>query len=353
MRGYIQIGRKTILVFFFILLILLPSSMQSLADPLEDSEDKKSERKFHPFHQYIEIQYDPSILNQTLDIHKSINLPIKITYWTDMRDNLLWFMKTFGWMIRNKLLFGKGFPQQYINLSITDKPDWADVGILQPSIPADIPTVDTSKKITFPPSGVFSLISSIIISPLEEAPSKPYSIGVRVRCQDMGLLGEAVFEKKITFRPRFLPKIQIKPDETVKMVLPHEAVNFKITVTNYANKKIRIQPELKNLPDRWKPTINPSFMDINASINGSFYSGSFYFSVFAPYDFGWHDATQTFKINFTATSFPIDNNSITGGPYQITLTVNNYGFALPGFEYLGVIAAMLIVLVIRRYRRGR
>ena len=341
MRGYMQIGRKTILILFFLFLILLSSSMPRLAGPLRDPENRKSGRNFHPFHQYIEMQYDPSILNQTLDIHKAINLPIKITYWTDMRENLLQWLP---WMMRNYLIFNKSFPQQYIQLELTDKPDWANVGILQPEIPVDIPRVDTSEEITFPPRKVFSFISSIIISPLEEAPSRSYSIGIRVRCPEIGLLGESIFEKKITFRPKFLPRIQIKPDKTVKIALPHEAVNFNITVTNYANKKMRIQPDIGDLPEEWRPTINPSFMDINAGNNGSFY-----FSVFAPYDLGWHDSTETFKVNFTATSFPIDNNSITGGPYQVTLTVNNYGFSLPGFEYLNVLSAMLILLVIKKY----
>ncbi|RLF41933.1 MAG: hypothetical protein DRN12_01895 [Thermoplasmata archaeon] len=334
-----------ILTFIIVLSLVLMGVQGSGATP---------EKGFHPFHQYMKIEYDSSVFNQTFDIHKAINVPIKITYWTDMRGNLLKWMSYIPgpfWMIKNKILFGKRMPQQLIYLNITDKPDWADVRIVQPIVPMDIPTVDVSRGYEATPEIGETIVfnSSIIVSPLEEAPSKPYSIGVTVRCPEMGLFGESIFEKKITFRPKFLPKIQIKPEDPIQIALPHEAVNFRIEVTNYANKKMRIQPDIKGLSKEWSPTINPPFVDIEPGEGGVFY-----LSLFTPYDFGWHDATQTFKINFTATSFPIDNNSITGGPYQITLTVNNYGFALPGFEYLGVIAAMLIVLVIKRYRgRGR
>ncbi len=333
--------KMRLLSFIIVISIVLMGSQALGASP---------KKGFHPFHQYMDIEYDSSVFNQTFDIHKAINVPIKITYWTDMRSNLLkWVIPGVLWMVKNKILFGQRMPQQLIYLNITDKPDWADVRIVQPVVPMNIPTVNTSKGYQATPQTADEIVvfnSSIIISPLEEAPSKPYSIGVTVRCPEMGLFGESIFEKKITFRPQFLPKIQIKPEDPIQIALPHHAVNFKITVTNYANKKMRIQPDIEGLSEKWSPTINPPFVDIEPEEKGVFY-----LSLFTPYDFGWHDSTETFKVNFTATSFPIDNNSITGGPYQISLTVNNYGFSLPGFEYLGVLVAMLVVLVIRKTRR--
>ena len=345
-RYKLRYSKKMGLLTFIIVISIVLMGLQGLGD--------SPKKGFHPFHQYIDIEYDASVFNQTFDIHKAINVPIKITYWTDMRGNLLkWMTYIPGpfWMIKNKILFGKRMPQQLIYINITDKPSWADVRIVQSVVPMDIPTVDTSKGYESTPQTSDELVvfnSSIIVSPLEEAPSKPYSIGVTVRCPEMGLLGESIFEKKITFRPKFLPKIQIKPEDPIQIALPHHAVNFKITVMNYANKKMRIEPDIKNLSERWNPTINPPFIDIEPEERGVFY-----LSLFAPYDFGWHDTIKTFKVNFTATSFPIDNNSITGGPYQIVLTVNNYGFSLPGFESVSVLAAILMLLVIRKTRRDR
>ncbi|HEC89987.1 MAG TPA: hypothetical protein ENI44_05350 [Thermoplasmatales archaeon] len=353
MRGIIKIKR----LFYLVFLILIISGVTfDVTDSLaRQSLINRIINKLPPvFDQYIDINYDPSVLNQTFDIHKAINVPIEISYWTTIRDwkqmkgTLRCLLKRIAPMQVNRLFFGKLMPQQRVYINITDKPDWAEVEVVQPVVPMDIPLIERVEilNVTGPVNETITFESSIIISPLEEAPSKPYSIGIKVECPKLGLLKKGSFEKTITFRPRFLPKIEVRPDKTVQIALPHNAVNFKITVTNYANKKMRIQPDLKELPEEWRPTINPPFIDINPGEKGSFY-----FSVFAPYDFGWHDSTETFRLNFTATSFPIDNNSITGGPYQISLTVNNYGFSLPGFEYLGVLVAMLVVLIIRKTRR--
>ncbi len=340
-----RVKSKTCLIILIIATAFVLTGTQTLG-----VDTKKG---LHPFHQYMEIECDTSVFNQTFDIHKAINVPIKIVYWTDMRGNLLWWMSYIPgpfWMIKNKILFGRRMPQQFIYLNITDKPEWADVRILQPVVPMDIPTVDISDGYEAIPQGKNRVVfnSSIIISPLEEAPSKPYTIGIRIRCPEMGLFEEAFFEKKITFRPRFLPKIQIKPVDPIQIALPHEAVNFKIIVENYANKKMRIQPDLGNISTEWKPTINPPFLDIPPGGKGVFY-----LSMFTPYDFGWHDTTKTFKISFTATSFPINNNSVTTGPYQVTLTVNNYGFSLPGFEYLGLIIALILVSSMMKRKKVR
>lgn len=316
-------------------LMSIVGNEQILGEPSKDD--------VHPFSQYITIQYDPRVLNQTFDIHRSINIPIKIFYWTNVRDTLLKWMRPFAPLTANLIVYGQQMPQQMIHLNITDKPKWAEVEILQPIVAVDIPTINTStevQKAAPPVDETVTFTSSIIISPLKEAPSQAYSIGIKITCPEIGLLKKSVFEEKITFRPTFLPKIQIEPKKTIQIARPHEAVNFNITVTNYANKKMRVQPKIEENSTLWMPTINPSFVDIDP-----LEKGSFYFSVYAPHDFGWHDTIKTFKINFTTTSFPLTNNSVTNSSYQITLTVNNYGFSLPGFEYLSMVTALLLLII--------
>ena len=263
---------------------------------------------FHSrLHQYIDIEYDSSILNQTFDIQKSINIPLKIIYWTDMRDNILrWLLP---WRIRNLILFGKVIPQQKICINITNKPEWAEITVVQPILTTRVPRVDMSKyiqKVTSPPvDEAVTFISSLIISPLEEAPSRMYSIGIEVTCEEMGMLKKAVFQKNIVFKPVFSPNIQIQPEKPIQIARPHETVNFKIKVTNFSNKRVRVIPNLsnstkwkhKNMPKittfwgldvipnlsnstKWKPIINPPFIDIDPSVQKEFY-----FSVYAPADF--------------------------------------------------------------------
>ena len=63
---------------------------------------------------------------------------------------------------------------------------------------------------------------------------------------------------------------------------------------------------------------------------------------------GWHDTTKSFIIDFTAVSFPLTNNSIIGGSYQVIVTVNNYGFSIPGFETTVALASLLLLFGLRR-----
>lgn len=261
-----------------------------------------------------------------------------------MRDNILrWLV---SWRIRNLILFGKVIPQQKICINITNKPDWAEITVVQPILTNRVPRVDMSKniqKVTFPPvDEAVTFISSLIISPLEEAPSRMYSIGIEVTCEEMGMLKKAVFQKNIIFKPVFSPNIQIQPEKPIQIAKPHETVNFKIKVTNFSNKRVRVIPNLSN-STKWKPIINPPFIDIDPSVQKEFY-----FSVYAPSDFGWHDTTKSFTINFTAVSFPLTNNSIIGGPYQVIVTVNNYGFPIPGFETTVALASLPSLFGMRR-----
>jgi len=331
-------SRKIGIAIFAVNLFLLFGNVQALGGSI-------GEDIFHSrLHQYIDIEYDSSILNQTFDIQKSINVPLKIIYWTDMRDNILrWLVP---WRIRNLILFGKVIPQQKICINITNKPDWAEITVVQPILTTRVPRVDMSKdvqKVTFPPvDEVVTFISSLIISPLEEAPSRMYSIGIKVTCEEMGMLKKAVFQKNIIFKPVFSPNIQIQPEKPIQMAKPHGIVNFKIKVTNFSNKRVRVIPNLSN-STKWKPIINPPFIDIDPSVQKEFY-----FSVYAPADFGWHDTTKSFIIDFTAVSFPLTNNSIIGGSYQLIVTVNNYGFSIPGFETTVALASLLLLFGLRR-----
>lgn len=315
------------------------------------------------FDQYIDVDYDHSLLNRSFDIDQSINIPINITYWTNAPENLLGnilkncsllqiILEGFSgllWAQKNKRLFGKSMPQQVLQLRIVDvdKIDWADINITQPDIPVDIPQIsEVVEFLKMPLDGTTKVKTSLIISPFAEAPAESYSIELEIKCAEMGMLNEIIFRKNIDFTPSFSPKIQINSEKPVRIADPYDAVNFKITVTNTANKKIRVTPQLLNVDSKWSPTINPQFKDI---VSGE--KDEFVFSIYAPYDFGWHDEVQSFQINFTAAAFPLSEGITIGGPYQISLTVNNHGFSTPGFEFLMIVFAVLLFIILINRRR--
>ena len=293
--------------------------------------------KLFSFNSYIDIEYDPTPLNENLNIDESVNVPLTVKYWTDAPENFLQFVP---WQIRNLFLFGSIIgPMQKLHLEIVDKPDWANIYISQPDILSNIPLGGQESAV--------EVTTSLILSPRVEAPSQSYSIAITATCDTIGRINGFEHEEFIDFTPSFVPTIQITPEEPTRTVSPRESVNFKITVKNDGNKKTRITPSLSDIDSKWTPTINPPFYDI--SPGGT---GEFTFSIYTPYDFGWHNEIESFQIDFTAQIFPLREDAPVGGPYSIFLRVNNYGFSTPGFEIITLFAAIIIVGIILKKKHS-
>jgi len=292
------------------------------------------------FNSYIDIEYNPAPLNEDLAIEKSINVPLSIKYQTDIPKNFMGLISGIGlWQIRNLVLYGSPIgPMQKIHVEVVNKPDWADIYISQPDMFIDIPFQGDIANTT----------TSLVISPREEAPAVPQSIVLKVECLSIGRINSIEFTETVPFTPSFVPTVTISPERPTRNVVPRENVEFKIVVKNNANKKIRVTPDLNNANNEWVPTINPPFNDIAPSGEETFI-----FSVYTPFDFGWHNDIESFQIDFTAQIFPLRDEAPVGGPYSIYLRVNNYGFSTPGFEILTLFAAIVIagILIKKRYKK--
>jgi len=282
------------------------------------------------FNSYIDIEYDPTPLNEDLSIEKSTNVQLTVKYRTDIPEKFLWWLPI--WQIRNLILYGTMIgPMQKIHIEIVDKPDWADIYIAQPDTYVEIPNQGTVVEET----------TSLVISPREEAPAVPQSIVLRVSCLAIGRIKAIEYEETVAFTPSFVPTITIIPENPTRTVGPRASVEYKISVKNNANKKIRVTPQLGNVASKWTPTINPPFNDIAPAGQEDFI-----FSIYTPYDFGWHNEIESFQIDFIAQIFPLRTEAPVGGPYSIFLRINNYGFSTPGFEVLTLIAAIAIAIIL-------
>jgi hypothetical protein len=305
-----------------ILMLFLCSSM-IIVSPVSAERDK-----LFSFPSYIDIDYDPTPLNEDLAIDKSINVPIDVIFKTDIPTHFGTGVWSKFWKLRNTLIFGSMIPPMHqIRLEIVDSPDWADIYFSQSDIFTDIP-FEGEREITK---------TSLIISPREEAPAQPQSIVIKATSSSVGRVQSREVQVSIPFTPSFIPTITINPEEPTRTVNPRETVNFRIFITNTANKKIRVTPQLAGSYTDWSPTINPPFLDIEAGK-----SAEFIYSVYSPFDFGWHNKIESFQIDFTAQIFPIRENVAVGGPYSIYLRVNNYGFSTPGFEMIILLGALII-----------
>jgi len=228
---------------------------------------------------------------------------------------------------------------QKLHIEIINAPSWADIYVSQADIFTSIPFKDSNE----PPVN-----TSLVISPREEAPAVPQSITIKVSCESIGRITGQEREIQISFTPKFVPTLMINVENPIREVGPHQPINFKITVENTGNKKARVFPEIKDADSRWTPTINPPHLDVEPGTKGEFA-----FSIYTPYNFGWHNEREQFDLEFTYKIFPIREDAPVGGPDLISLTVTNYGFSTPGFEFITLIAAIVIagILIKKRYTK--
>jgi len=241
-------------------------------------------------------------------------------------------------MIQNQIIYNRSLPQQiiYLKLMNKEKINWAHISLTQSKIYVDdIPFHNQTTIVK----------TSLIISPFEEAPAEIQNIRIKVNCSELGVLREEIYESEIQFKPRFTPNIEIESQDSLRLTSPRKDVNFKIIVKNFSNKRVRVNPDIITIDERWHPIINPKTLYIDP-----YGSSNFKFSVISPYEFGWHDMVQEFKINFTTQIFPLNNNSSIVGPYEIILKVKNHGFAIPGFESIGIFTVLLAFFFLKKNR---
>ncbi len=320
-----------IITGILVLLILSLATIGPVVSADETTTAAEDRVKLFSFQSYIDIVADATALNQNLAIDQTINVPLAITYSTDVPDNFLQFLP---WQIKNIILYGSMIgPMQQITLEILDKPDWADINLAKNDILTNIPNQGNPIEKT----------TSLILSPYEEAPAQPYTITLKASCDQIGRINKFSTQITISFTPSFVPTITIIPENPTRTVGPRESVNFEIKVKNEANKKAHVTPRINTSASEWSPTINPPYFDI---LPGA--EESFTFSVYSPYDFGWHNEIQSFQIDITTQIFPLNEDAAVGGPYAIYLRINNYGFSTPGFELLPILAAIGIALIMVR-----
>jgi hypothetical protein len=291
------------------------------------------------FQSYIDVDYNASILQGEVSLKRSYNIPLNITYSSDLPEEFVDKLKPLGgflFMQSNKIIFGQSMLQQVINISILNKEEypWANINLTNTRIYVDtIPFKDEDVRVQ----------TSLIFSPLERAPAQFDHITLRITCEDLGILKGVMYDSIIEFKPIIQPMISITPQDSLQLLRPNEAVNFNITVENHSNKMFRLTSMLTSNQSNWKPVINPPFCDIEPGTNSSFI-----YSVISPSTFGWHDDIEEFDIFFSADAFPNNENNSANETYHIQLKAKNYGFSTPSFEFIGFISAVIFLIILSK-----
>lgn len=320
--------------------VLLFSIIISFASSVSAQDPEERNSKIIAFNSYLYVTFDKTNLAKPLNIDEVIDVPMKVTFKTGVPDGFI--LNLMPNTLKNWLIYGDAMsPQQKIELSVIDKPDWANINLVQPSLLIDFPE----------PGGEISVDTNLEISPYREAPAVPYSITIEAKCDPVGRIRGISLPFTLTFTPSYIPQVEIYVDEPVREVGPRETVNFNVRIENKANKHTIVQLE-HMAPDDWAPSLNVKEIEIAPAS-----SEEVTFSVIAPYSFGWHDNTVSMELKCTPYPSPkpsqyldIYQNASVGAD----ITITNYGFSVSGSEPIFiviVIAVIVLIAVLYVYRK--
>jgi len=272
------------------------------------------------------------ITNQTsLEIDKVYSIPITVTYSTNVPASLVSGMAGKIFVYGSIVVFPPQMTLEVVEENSTVG-DWALLAFDSPTvIPPNIPTDEDDPVV---------IKANLMISPRVEAPAEPQTIEVKASIGGIGKIQGKSDTATILFTPSYIPEIDVFVKEPTRIAGPREPIEFQVEIVNNANKVTLVKAEAINVPSSWAPVINPT--SIRVQPNGR---ETITFSVIPPYDFGWHDDTQSMELKFTPYPYPIpaDYNPDLGQAESAYLRVNNYGFAITAFE-LGIVVIILVVI---------
>ncbi|HDO19829.1 MAG TPA: hypothetical protein ENG74_03790 [Thermoplasmatales archaeon] len=301
--------------------LMVIMSVAVYARPLQNETQKGG-----LFHSYMSIEADTSALDNPLPLFSSTLIPLNISYWHDIPAK---FDKPPAPMVKRLIVFGTFVPQQTIHLEIEDKPDWATISLSTPDIIIDVPSEQGMSHATHAKV-------DLSISPLREAPSEPTAITIVASCDKLGLLGGVVYRYTLVFTPNFIASIGVEAPSKID-VSPHQTTEIEIKVKNMCNRNIEVNTDLSDIPQRWNPSIQPSFTEL-----GPHETAIFHFSIVGPFEFGWHEELASLPIYFKVTPKPeLSSESVEPETFVSYITVQNVGFYMP----LPLIALVVIVVI--------
>ncbi|MBE3121029.1 MAG: hypothetical protein IMZ58_02340 [Thermoplasmata archaeon] len=163
-------------------------------------------------------------------------------------------------------------------------------------------------------------------------------VKIRASVPIMGFIGG--FEKEFTldFVAGYLPRINANlPEGTTKNIGPLDSAVFPVEISNLGNARTTVFFKIEDIPKGWTAVIND---DMTLDENGKFTAT---LTVKPPRGFGFHDDRQSIMVRLT----PARAEDLTniGKPSFVSVIVQSRGFSTPGFEAIGFIGALAIVML--------
>ena len=214
-----------------------------------------------------------------------------------------------------------------IDLTISDRSPWcsADLGLETVLIPLTTELTQSS--------------STLNLQLRDDAPA--YGDGyvtIKASVVPMGIIGG--FEKEFTlnFAPEYLPRINVNlPEGTTKSIGPLDSAVFPVEISNLGNARTTVFFKIEDIPKGWTVAVTD---DITLDDSTGKLA---YLTVKPPKEFGYHYDQKSIMVKLT----PARAEDLTniGEPLYVTFIVLSRGFSTPGFEAIGFIGALAIVML--------
>lgn len=214
-----------------------------------------------------------------------------------------------------------------IDLVISDHSPWcsADLGSETVLIPLTTELTQSS--------------SSLNLQLRDDAPA--YGNGyvtIKASVIPMGIING--FEKEFTldFTPEYLPRININlPEGTTKNIGPMDSAVIPIEINNMGNARTTVFFKIDDIPKGWTVAVTDDITLEDSQAKSA------YLTVKPPKEFGYHYDEKGIMVKLT----PARAEDLTniGKPLYVTFIVQSRGFSTPGFEAIGFIGALAIVML--------
>jgi len=227
--------------------------------------------------------------------------------------------------------------QVNIKLQITEKSDWCTA-----TLPADTITTSTSA------GAETERTTTLTVRVDENAPA--YGAGyVKIEASVPRIGPIEGFSQIFTieFTPAYLPIISAVPQGNSKTIGPMDTAVFPIVVENMGNARTTVKFTIENVPEGWIAVVDDEITLDEAQ--GS--TGTAYLTIKPPKGFGYHNDPTS--ITVTLTPFRTQNPSQIGPPKEVTVMVESRGFSTPGFEPILFIGALLMIVLLLKWKKKK
>ena len=312
--------RKPIVVGIFLLFISVTVSIVATG---EDNE----QTYLISWNSYVDMDIDTSPLNKPFDIGVSQNLPITISYWTDIPD----FFRKIPSLITYNFLFGQSVGQvQELHIEVLNTPDWANIYFSPSVVMSDIPFESEEKKL---------IQVDMIISLNPEAPPEKYKIDLEVSCDQFKRLNGFSYQESTDFTPAYFPCLQINSPLNIN-ITQEETKNITIQVINCGNEKSKITPTVIENTHNLSFQLSPGQLTIEKNNTGIF--------ELQVTPSSKNIGNTTINMNFKTERHPFKNySSELNKPYDIALQIiPKEGKNEDGFPLTTLVIILLIIVFI-------